>query len=65
MDVIVKRCAGLDISKADVKACVRVPGKRRGTWHREVATFATTTSALLELRAWLSERRGPAVRPAA
>ena len=53
MDVIVERCAGLDISKADVKACVRVPGKRRGTWHREVRTFATTTGALLELRAWL------------
>ena len=61
MDVIVERCAGLDISKADVKACVRVPGKRRGTWHREVRTFATTTRALLELRGWLSSFQVTAV----
>jgi transposase len=61
VDVIVERCAGLDVSKADVKACVRVPGKRRGTWHREVRTFATTTSALLGLRAWLSSFRVTAV----
>jgi hypothetical protein len=49
MDTIVQRCAGLDIGKADLKACVRVPGPRGGRRH-EVRTFATTTAGLLELR---------------
>lgn len=57
MDSIVERCAGIDIGKADVKVCIRVPGKRAGTHHKEVRTFATTTKALLELRQWLIEEK--------
>lgn len=53
MDTLVQRCAGLDIGKADLKACVRIPGGR-GRRHQEIRTFATTTPALLELRDWLS-----------
>jgi hypothetical protein len=26
MDTLFERCAGLDIGKADLKACIRVPG---------------------------------------
>ncbi|CUU57972.1 hypothetical protein Ga0074812_115174, partial [Parafrankia irregularis] len=26
METLVERCAGLDIGKADVKACIRIPG---------------------------------------
>ncbi|CUU61238.1 hypothetical protein Ga0074812_1669, partial [Parafrankia irregularis] len=39
METLVERCAGLDIGKADVKACIRIPGpgKRR---RQEVRTFA-------------------------
>lgn len=53
METYVERCAGIDIGKADVKACIRVPGKRAGTRHSEVRTFATTTASLLKLRQWL------------
>ena len=53
MDLLHDRCAGLDVSKKDVKACVRSPGARANQRHTEVRTFATTTNALLELRDWL------------
>lgn len=52
MDVLNDRCAGVDVGKAELKACVRVPGPRGGR-HQEIRTFATTTSALLQLREWL------------
>ncbi len=54
MDVFIERCAGLDIGKADLKACVRTPGKRTGARQVQVRTFRTTTAGLLELRDWLS-----------
>ncbi|SCL13557.1 IS110 family transposase [Micromonospora inyonensis] len=53
MDVLHDRCAGLDISKRDVKACLRTPGTRRNQRRSEVRTFATTTNDLLALRDWL------------
>ena len=53
METYVERCAGIDIGKADVKVCLRVPGKRSGTRRSEVRTFATTTRSLLALRQWL------------
>ncbi|WP_434081489.1 IS110 family transposase [Sanguibacter sp. Z1732] len=57
MDTLVERCAGIDIGKADVKVCIRVPGKRAGTHRKEVRTFATMTGSLLELRQWLIDER--------
>lgn len=34
MDMLHERCAGVDISKKDAKACVRTPStKRRGFFH--------------------------------
>ncbi|MEU3342767.1 hypothetical protein [Streptomyces sp. NPDC006668] len=54
MDVVYERCAGIDISKADVKVCIRVPGRGKGTRRRgEVRTFPALTSGLLEMRDWL------------
>lgn len=53
MDVIVKRCAGLDVHKRTVVACVRIVGD--GEVRREVRTFGTTTGELLELFDWLSD----------
>jgi transposase len=51
---IVARVAALDIGKATLMACVRVPGEDKpGRRLQEVRTFATTTPALLELRDWL------------
>jgi len=57
MDIYVSRCAGIDIGKAELKACVRVPARRRGQRHSEVRTFATTSRGLDELCAWLTTNR--------
>jgi transposase len=56
MEVVHERCAGIDVSKADVKVCIRVPGpgKRR---RREVRTFTTMTADLLAMRDWLLSER--------
>ncbi len=51
MDVLHERCAGLDISKKDVKVCIRTPStKRRGSFTTETTTWGSTTNALLDLR---------------
>ncbi len=52
---LVARVAALDVGKAELVCCVRVPhdsspGRRR----QEVRTFATTTGSLLDLRDWLA-----------
>jgi transposase len=54
MDVVYARCAGLDVHKETVVACVRVAvtGKKVT---REVRTFGTTTGELSALLAWLTE----------
>jgi transposase len=57
MEVFSERCAGLDIGKADLKACVRTPGRAKGTRASQVRTFATTTAGLLALRDWLVGER--------
>jgi transposase len=51
MDVIHARCAGLDVHKQTVVACVRVAAAGRG--RHEVRTFATTAAGLLALQEWL------------
>jgi transposase len=51
MDVIVERVGALDVQKAQVTACVRVPEKRGRA--SEVAEFKTTVRGLLVLRDWL------------
>ena len=56
METIVKRAAGLDVHKAQVTACVRVPGRGRERV-QEVAEFETTVRGLLALRDWLKVYR--------
>lgn len=51
MEVIYPRCAGLDVHKQTVVACVRIAGD--GPPLQEVRTFTTTTSGLLALADWL------------
>jgi transposase len=52
MEVLHPRCAGLDVHKDTVVACVRhMVG---GTAKREVRTFDTTTTGLLALSDWLA-----------
>jgi transposase len=54
MDVVYERCAGLDVHKATVVGCVRLPGPRSGERRGETRTFATTTQGLLTLSDWLA-----------
>ena len=57
MELIVERCAGIDVHQAQLRVCVRVPdeqGKRKRV--EEFATFGTTTPDLLELADWLAAR---------
>lgn len=49
-----RRCAGLDVHRKTVVACVRLV--ERGQIEREVRTFATTTTGLCELAGWLVEK---------
>src|SRR5262245_26210806 len=55
MKTLHKRCAGLDVHKMEVVACLRVVSNRKVG--REVRRFPTTTHGLLELAEWL-ERGG-------
>jgi transposase len=51
MDVLIERCAGLDVHQATVVATVRVPGE--GGRQTVTATFGTMTADLWALREWL------------
>ena len=58
MGVLHDRCAGLDIGKKNLKACVRTPSPSgRRSRHQEIRTFATMTNTLLELWDWLVEEK--------
>lgn len=52
MEVLYPRCAGLDVHKDTVVACVRCVSPPT---HHEVRSFATTTGGLLALSDWLAE----------
>jgi transposase len=56
MEVMVERPAALDVHKAQVTACVRVPNER-GEREERIAEFATTVRGLLALRDWLTAHR--------
>jgi transposase len=51
MKVLYRRCAGLDVHKDEVVACVRVVKRSKAT--HEMRRFATTTRGLLELADWV------------
>jgi hypothetical protein len=53
VDRFIERCAGLDVHKASVKACVRVPDGHGGR-RSETRTFRTTTAGLVLLGDWLA-----------
>jgi len=53
MEQVFERCAGLDVHKATVSACVRVP-RAGGRRHQEIRTFGTSTNDLLTMRDWLA-----------
>jgi len=51
MEIIYERCCGLDIHKKSITACVIVGRKK------EIKTFGTMTDDLLQMTAFLKERR--------
>jgi transposase len=53
VEVLLERCAGLDVGKDEVVGCVRTPSSGRGR-SSELRTFVTFTSGLEELAEWLS-----------
>ena len=56
MDVVVERCAGIDIGKRTVTVTVRSPDGRGGRRQR-TRTFGTVTAEVLALRDWLAGER--------
>ena len=55
MDVLVDRCAGLDVHRKNVVACIRTPGVGPGERENRIRTFSTTMKGLGSLRDWLGE----------
>lgn len=55
MELMYKRCAGLDVHQKTVVACARVVDDDKLS--EELRTFDTTTTGLLTLSAWLEEKR--------
>ncbi|MBP7879331.1 IS110 family transposase, partial [Candidatus Neomicrothrix sp.] len=55
LEVMVERCAFLDVHRDTAVACARTPDGRGGRTE-EVAEFGTTVSQLLALGDWLCER---------
>jgi transposase len=53
METVVERPGALDVHKAQVTACVRVPADSGGR-EQHVAEFSTTVAGLLTLRDWLT-----------
>src|SRR3954471_16905096 len=55
MDVVVQRCAGLDVHRDNVVATVRVPGTGRRRVEQQTRTFSATLAGLSALASWLGE----------
>ena len=51
MDQLIERCAGLDVHKKTVAACVRTP-ESGGQRQQHTRTFTTTTKGLIALHEW-------------
>jgi len=55
MEILYTNCAGLDVHKKTVKACLLTQGSN-GQSHKEFRTYLTTTEELLKLSDWLREQ---------
>ena len=51
MKTLHKRCAGLDVHKVEVVACLRLVARGKASY--EVRRFPTTTKGLIKLAEWL------------
>lgn len=57
MDIVHYRCAGLDVSKRDVKVCVRVQQPTQARAQTKVTTWGSTTNQILALREHLVQEQ--------
>jgi transposase len=55
MELRYECCAGVDVHKKNVKVCLIVPSSQ-GRPGKEIRTYATKTTNLLEMRDWLKEK---------
>ena len=53
MEVVIERCAGLDVGKDEVVACMRTPSPSGKGRQAELRVFATFTESVEELADWL------------
>jgi transposase len=53
VEILNRRCAGLDVHRSSVTVCRRVIDDH-GEFHEEVRTFKTMTTALLDMADWLA-----------
>jgi len=56
MQIVYERCAGLDVHKKSVMACLITPAAN-GERRKERRTFSTMTADLVRLRDWLTEQQ--------
>ena len=54
MDVVVDRCAGVDIGKDEIVACLRTPKPQGGGRRKHTRTFSSFTSGLEAMAEWFS-----------
>jgi transposase len=54
MDLMVERCAGVDIGKDEVVACVRTPGPSGKGRLKQTRTFSSFTSQLEAMADWFA-----------
>ena len=56
VELVVQRVTALDLGKATLEACMRVPHPSKpGRRMQEIRGYATTTAALLEMAIWLRQ----------
>jgi transposase len=61
VDTLLERCAGIDIGKDELVACVRVPGPGGRGRVKETRTFTTFTSSLETMVEWFTEHAVTAI----
>jgi transposase len=54
VEVVVQRCAGLDVSKRDAKVCVRIQGHGSKKTSAQVTTWSASMPQIIKLRSKLA-----------
>ena len=55
MQIVYRRCGGMDVHKKSVVVCLLLIDESTGEERKQRRTFGTTTRALMELAAWLKQ----------